>query len=211
MMAMKRGRLILAGVLVLCGVIGIWRLRQSQDGAAVSPPLAEDAGKPEPVSGIPADPANPQEAAAATPVVEVAPPVSRPPAPAPLAAPNPPSPQRQSPAAAPLPVEQRPAPVVPEPAQAAVEALALNIREYRNRFGGNPVGNNAEIVREMDGGNAKGAAYLPSELRRLNGRGELIDEWGTPYFFHQESAKEMEIRSAGADRVMWTPDDFVAR
>jgi hypothetical protein len=211
MMAMKRGRLILAGVLVLGGVIGIWRLRQSQDGAAVSPPVVQDAGKPEPVSGEPANPANPQEADPETPGVEVAPSVSRPPAPAPLPAPNPPSPQRQTPAAAPLPADRRPAPVVPEPAQAAVEALALNIREYRNRFGGNPVGNNAEIVREMDGGNAKGAAYLPSELRRLNGQGELIDEWGTPYFFHQESAKEMEIRSAGADRVMWTSDDIVAR
>jgi hypothetical protein len=110
-----------------------------------------------------------------------------------------------------LPVEKRPAAVVPEPAQAEVEALARNIRDYRDRFGGNPVGNNAEIVREMDGGNAKGAAYLPSELKRLNGQGELIDEWGTPYFFHQESAKEIEIRSAGADRVLWTSDDLVAR
>ena len=92
-----------------------------------------------------------------------------------------------------------------------VDSLALNLRQYQLRFGGNPVGTNAEIVRELTGGNAKGAIYLPPDLQRLNDRGELIDEWGTPYFFHQESAERMEIRSAGADRVMWTTDDVVAR
>lgn len=92
-----------------------------------------------------------------------------------------------------------------------MEGIARDIREYRNRFGGNPVGNNAEIVRELDGGNAKGAIYLSSDLRRINTAGELVDEWGTPYFFHQESREVMEVRSAGADRVMWTPDDLTAR
>jgi len=87
----------------------------------------------------------------------------------------------------------------------------LNIRQYQLRFGGNPVGSNAEIVRELDGGNKKAAAYLPSDLKRLNDRGELTDSWGTPYFFHQEAADKMEIRSAGPDRVMWTTDDLVAR
>ncbi len=105
----------------------------------------------------------------------------------------------------------RPFEPAPEPAQAAVESLALNLREYRDRFGGNPVGTNAEIVREMDGGNAKGAVLIPAAGKRLNEQGELIDDWGTPYFFHQESAEVMEIRSAGADRVMWTSDDVVAR
>lgn len=168
--------------------------------------------KSDPVSAKPGTSDATEDAPAPAAVVAEAAP-ARPPAPlpAPLPAPNPPSPRRQSPAAPPLPAEQRPAAVIPEPAQAAVEALALNLREYRNRFGGNPVGTNAEIVREMDGGNAKGAVYLPADLKRLNGQGELIDEWGTPYFFHQESATEMEIRSAGADRVMWTTDDIVAR
>jgi hypothetical protein len=41
----------------------------------------------------------------------------------------------------------------------------------------------------------------------LNGEGEMCDRWGTPYFFHQVSATEMEIRSAGPDRKMWTGDD----
>jgi len=36
-----------------------------------------------------------------------------------------------------------------------------------------------------------------------------VDPWGTPYFFHQLSGKEMEIHSAGPDKMMWTADDLV--
>lgn len=137
----------------------------------------------------------------------------------PLPAPNPPSRNRPKSATAaprtgpgsagaePL-AEPLAAPAAP---QLEVESLALNIRQYQLRFGGNPVGNNAEIIRELNGGNPKGAEYLPSGLKRFNEQGELLDTWGTPYFFHQESAEQMEIRSAGPDAVMWTDDDLVAR
>jgi hypothetical protein len=97
------------------------------------------------------------------------------------------------------------------PAKIEADALALNIRHYSQRFGGNPVGSNAEIVREMTGGNLKGATYLPTELKRLNDNGELIDAWGTPYFFHQNAANYMEVRSAGPDKKLWTTDDVTAR
>jgi hypothetical protein len=98
-----------------------------------------------------------------------------------------------------------------DPAREEADAVALNIRQFRLRFGGNPVGTNAEIVKELDGGNAKSAKYLPQELKRLNDQGELIDSWGTPYFFHQLSAEEMETRSAGPDKELWTPDDVVSK
>ncbi len=102
-------------------------------------------------------------------------------------------------------------PDLEEPAKIEADAIALNIRHYSQRFGGNPVGSNAEIVKEMTGGNPKGATYLPSELQRLNDRGELIDRWGTPYFFHQNSANFMEVRSAGPDKKLWTSDDVKTR
>lgn len=98
-----------------------------------------------------------------------------------------------------------------EGARNEAESVALNIRQYRLRFGGNPVGTNAEIVKELDGENAKSAKYLPQELKRLNENGELIDTWGTPYFFHQLSAQEMETRSAGPDKILWTTDDVVSK
>ncbi len=91
------------------------------------------------------------------------------------------------------------------------ESLALNIRHFGQRFGGNPVGTNAEIVKALTGGNAKGATYLPPDQQRLNANGELIDRWGTPYFFHQNSATEMEVRSAGPDMTLFTSDDIIQR
>jgi hypothetical protein len=114
-----------------------------------------------------------------------------------------------------MPPAQMPPSLVPpnelDAARTEAEAVALNIRQYRLRFGGNPVGTNADIVKELDGGNPKTARYLPSELKRLNEQGELIDAWGTPYFFHQLSAEEMETRSAGPDRELWTSDDVVSK
>lgn len=209
---MKGGRLILVMVVILGGLYGVWRVRQPHGEGAATPDRAAAPGDVVATSDAPTDPGLAGKTGDSEPAVkEVSQPAPRPLSPAPLPAPNPPSPRRQSPAAPPLAASQRPAAVVPEPAQEAVEALALNVREYRSRFGGNPVGNNAEIVREMDGGNSKGASFLPAPLKRLNGEGELIDEWGTPFFFHQESAEQMEVRSAGADRVMWTSDDVTAR
>ena len=78
-------------------------------------------------------------------------------------------------------------------------------------MGGNPVGSNAEIMAALMGGNPKGAMFAPTEGQSLNSSGELVDRWGTPYFFHQLSATEMEVRSAGPDRRMWTADDIVTK
>jgi hypothetical protein len=83
------------------------------------------------------------------------------------------------------------------------------IRDYRLRLGENPVGTNDEITKALAGANSKGVRFLPAEGAHLNAKGELIDPWGTPYFFHQVSRTEMEIRSAGPDRKMWTQDDRV--
>lgn len=101
---------------------------------------------------------------------------------------------------------------VPPPAEEQViEAVRLVIRTYGQRFRGNPVGNNAEITAALNGGNARGVRFLEGLEDRINARGELVDEWGTAYFFHQLSGAEMEIRSAGPDRAMWTTDDLVVR
>jgi hypothetical protein len=86
------------------------------------------------------------------------------------------------------------------------------VRQYNTLFGGNPVGTNEEITRALNGENPKGAYFLNADAgMRVNGQGELIDQWGTPYFFHQLSGTDMEVRSAGPDRKMWTGDDLVTK
>jgi hypothetical protein len=86
------------------------------------------------------------------------------------------------------------------------------IHNYHDRFGENPVGNNAEITAALTGNNPKQVNFVTTESGlRVNANGELVDGFGTPFFFHQLSGHEMEIRSAGEDRTMWTLDDRVTR
>ena len=155
------------------------------------------------------------------PVAVSKPPVSRsaPPQPQPnVLTPNPARP------AVPAPPQQaltRPTPVPvpktyldsvrPGPERQEAEELALSIRHFGQRFGGNPTGTNAEITQTLNGGNDKRAIYLPANLKRLNEKGELLDPWGTPYFFHSNSATDTEVRSAGPDKVLHTRDDIVTK
>jgi hypothetical protein len=97
------------------------------------------------------------------------------------------------------------------PTSAVVEGARAIVTQYNSMFGENPVGVNEEIVNALRGDNPKQIDFLGSETNRINTQGQWVDPWGTPYFFHQLSARQMEVRSAGPDRVMWTSDDLVAR
>jgi hypothetical protein len=93
-----------------------------------------------------------------------------------------------------------------------LENVSRAIRQYGEMFGGNPVGNNPEITAALNGGNPKQINFIKPEAgMRINENGELVDAWGTPFFFHQLSGSETEIHSAGPDKIMWTSDDLVAR
>lgn len=83
----------------------------------------------------------------------------------------------------------------------------MMIRQYRDALGENPVGTNAEIMKAILGDNLKQAKIGAPDGQGLNADGELVDRFGHPYFFHQLSRNQMEIRSAGPDGVMWTLDD----
>lgn len=74
---------------------------------------------------------------------------------------------------------------------------------------GNPTGTNAEITAALTGQNRLRLALIPPDHPAINRAGELCDRWGTPFFFHAESATRMDIRSAGPDRKMWNEDDVV--
>ncbi len=110
----------------------------------------------------------------------------------------------------PNPSETNEPPVLPP--QAVLDNARLTVQNYRSAFGENPVGTNPEITAALMGKNPKNINFLtPESGLRVNEKGEMIDAYGTPFFFHQISGKEMEIRSAGPDRLMWTFDDLVTR
>ncbi len=102
--------------------------------------------------------------------------------------------------------------VVPSPeAMKDIEDIQFMLRDFRARLGANPTGTNAEIMKEVMGANRAQMKLSPPQGQKMNDQGELLDRWGAPYFFHQLSKNEMEIRSAGPDGAMWTNDDVVMK
>ena len=101
----------------------------------------------------------------------------------------------------------------PESTEAAndLDAVRRMFGDFRTRMGGNPVGTNAEIMKALMGNNPAQMRLGPPEGQRISANGELLDRWGTPYFFHQLSKDSMEIRSAGPDAQLWTADDLVGQ
>ena len=86
------------------------------------------------------------------------------------------------------------------------------MKNYGTTFGENPVGTNQEITEALLGKNPKGINFITADSGlRVNENGEMVDAYGTPFFFHQISGRQMEIHSAGQDRKMWTFDDLVTR
>ena len=91
----------------------------------------------------------------------------------------------------------------------AIDNLELTLRDFGAALGGNPVGTNAEITAALLGDNARQMKLDLPAGSSMNASGELCDPWGTPWFFHQLSAKKTELRSAGPDKQFYTDDDFV--
>ncbi len=95
-------------------------------------------------------------------------------------------------------------------AEQDLEILQSLVAFYRTSNGGaNPDGGlNQDIVSALRGQNANCLAVLPPDLGFFNAEGELLDRWGTPYWFHPISHTILEIRTAGPDKKLWSPDDI---
>lgn len=92
----------------------------------------------------------------------------------------------------------------PEDNLGEIEAI---LSHYRFAYGENPVGvENFEFTAQLRGKNPKGIIFIGNDSPALAGN-QLVDQWGTPYFFHPLSGQEMELLSAGPDRTLWTADD----
>jgi hypothetical protein len=72
-----------------------------------------------------------------------------------------------------------------------------------------PLGSNEEISAALRGETRAKLALLPRDHPAFDAKGRIVDRWGTPLFFHAQSAKDIEVRSAGPDREMGTADDVV--
>lgn len=59
-----------------------------------------------------------------------------------------------------------------------------SVRQFGEMFGGDPVGTNPEITRQLLGDNPRHINFIdPSAGMQVNGNGELVDAWVPPTFF----------------------------
>lgn len=78
-----------------------------------------------------------------------------------------------------------------------------------NRAGVNAtLGENADITAALTGTQYAGQKghLFPRQHNALRG-GQLVDRWGSPFWFHANGPGKLEIRSAGPDKQLFTPDD----
>ena len=74
-----------------------------------------------------------------------------------------------------------------------------------------PIGDDRDLARALLGRNRDGLAFLPADSPAYDSAtGHLKDRWGTPYFVHPRGPRDFEIRSAGPDKKLFSPDDLVA-
>lgn len=73
-----------------------------------------------------------------------------------------------------------------------------------------PAGLNTEVTNALLGKNQKRWAMIDQNHPRINNAGELVDQWGTAYEFHNVSLTLVEVRSAGPDRIIYTDDDIIS-
>jgi hypothetical protein len=85
-----------------------------------------------------------------------------------------------------------------------MENSLLLLKAAANR----PLSANEDWADLFHGKNAAREEFLPTQHAALNGKGQLIDRWQTPLFFHALGGGRYEIRSAGPDQQMWTTDDL---
>jgi len=85
-----------------------------------------------------------------------------------------------------------------------MENSLLLLKSAANR----PLGANEDWADFLRGHNAAHQRFLSDNHAVLNAKGQLIDRWGTPLFFHALGGGRFEIRSAGPDKTLWTADDL---
>jgi hypothetical protein len=90
-----------------------------------------------------------------------------------------------------------------------IDAIHTMISDYHSVFGETPPGGlNEEITRGLLGDNPKKIVFLTARKGEVSPFGELLDRWGTPYFFHKLTRDVIDLRSAGPDHKLWTKDDI---
>lgn len=93
-----------------------------------------------------------------------------------------------------------------------IESLEMMLNTFRRRASGGyyETNVNSELTRGLLGDNKAKVGYLSAKSKRINDKGEIVDDFGTPYDFHFISGERLIIRSAGEDLELYTDDDVTS-
>jgi hypothetical protein len=72
-----------------------------------------------------------------------------------------------------------------------------------------PIGGNEDLAAALRGENPNLEVFVRAGHPLFSGDGLLIDRWGSPLIVHPQAWKQIELRSAGPDRVAYNEDDLV--
>jgi hypothetical protein len=87
--------------------------------------------------------------------------------------------------------------------QTAVLSYYVEYSEY-------PVApDNATLIRKLSGGNLRHIEFLSVSSKDQDGKGEMIDPWGTPLRLSVDADGTLHADSAGPDKSFGTVDDIV--
>jgi len=91
-----------------------------------------------------------------------------------------------------------------------LEIVFSLVDSYHQIFKKMPTGGlNEEIIASISGKNAKRLGFISPKHPAISEKGELLDRFGTPFYFHPVSSAIMEIRSAGPDKKLFSEDDIL--
>lgn len=130
-------------------------------------------------------------------------------------------------AAPPTPSQSAPP---PQPKQTASEGLLSgygdsstapieDLRKLHHVLGGyfsvikdaskNSIGGNADLAAALRGENPNRTVFLSPSHRIFSAEGLLMDRWGSPLIVHPEGWRQLELRSAGPDKIPYNGDDLI--
>lgn len=71
------------------------------------------------------------------------------------------------------------------------------------------IGGNEDFAAALRGENPNREIFVRRDHPVFSSAGLLIDRWGTPLIVHPEAWRQLELRSAGPDRIPYNGDDLV--
>lgn len=72
-----------------------------------------------------------------------------------------------------------------------------------------PIGGNEDFAAALRGENPNLEVFVRAGNPVFSAQGLLMDRWGSPLVIHPEGWRQLEIRSAGPDRIPYNGDDLI--